>query len=224
MYKVITFDIYSASLDINGSSLPIVESILDLPKENCEQFFKVWRAQQWNYLLLNNSMEQGYYTYRYITEQVLEYTAKKFDITLTQDQKKQLMDVWIRFKAWPEAKEVIEELKRRGYIVAMLSNGDEDMLKLLEESTGIKFHYVFSGDQAKCYKPNPEIYYNALKRLDVKVDELLHVAGSMFDVMGAKAAGIKCAWSNRYGEFVLDTQYVPDYEFASLRELLELLP
>lgn len=224
MYKVITFDIYSASLDINGSAIPIVEKVLDLSKEECAEFFKTWRAQQWNYLLLNNSMGDGYYSYRYITEQVLEYTEKKFDLKLTLEQKKELMEIWTSFKAWPEAKKVIDELKRRGYKVAMLSNGDEDMLRPLQESTGIDFDYVFSGDQAGCYKPNPEIYNNVLKSLDIGTDELLHVAGSLFDVMGAKSAGLNCAWSNRYNEFILDTKYIPDFELSSLDKLLDLLP
>jgi 2-haloacid dehalogenase len=225
MYKVIAFDIYSASLDINGSAIPIVDEVIDdLSSDECAEFFKTWRLQQWNYLLLNNSMKDGYYSYRYITERVLEYTEKKFDISLTKAQKKRLMEIWTSFKAWPEAKRVIEELKRRGYKVAMLSNGDEDMLLPLQESTGIEFDYVFSGDQARCYKPSPGIYNNALKRLGLKADELLHVAGSVFDVMGAKSAGLHCAWSNRYKEYILDTRYIPDYEVSSLANLLTLLP
>jgi 2-haloacid dehalogenase len=225
MYKVITFDIYSASLDINGSAIPIVEEVIEgLSKEECAEFFKIWRGQQWNYLLLNNSMKDGFYNYRYITERVLEYTEKKFKIKLTKDQKDRLMEIWTSFKAWPEAKVVIDEIKRRGYKVAMLSNGDEDMLIPLQESTAIDFDYVFSADQAGCYKPNRGIYINALDRLGINKDQLLHVAGSLFDVMGAKSAGLNCAWSNRYGEYVLDTQYIPDYEFSSLDRLLDLLP
>jgi len=68
------------------------------------------------------------------------------------------------------------------YKIAMLSNGDESMLKPLEESTG-----------------------------------------SMFDVMGAKAAGCICAWSNRQGEPMIDEKYKPDYELTSLSDLLEIL-
>ena len=52
---------------------------------------------------------------------------------------------------------------------------------------------------------------------------MLHVAGSVFDVMGAKAAGCNCAWSNRYSDYVLDTKYEPDYNMKSLSDLLEFL-
>lgn len=225
MYNVVTFDIYSASLDIFGSSIPKVCDILnELSEKECEDFFKMWRTQQWNYLLLNNSMRDGFYSYRYITERVLEYTQSKFDLELSIKQKEDLMEIWTTFKAWPEAKAVIDEIKSRGYKVAILSNGDEDMLKALEGSTDIVFDYIFSGDQAGCYKPSPNIYKNALKKLDIDSSEMLHVAGSLFDVMGAKSAGLSCAWSNRHGEYVLDSQYLPDYEIPSLNSLLELLP
>ena len=224
MYKVVSFDIYSASLDINGSAIPIVEEVLQLPKETCADFFKTWRAQQWNFLLLNNSMNKEFFTYNYITSRVLEYTEKKFEISLTDDQREKLMKIWTTFKAWPEAKKVIDEIKSRGYKVVMLSNGDKDMLDPLQNSTGIDFDDIFSGDQANCYKPNPLIYRNALEKLGIEKDELLHVAGSLFDVMGARADGFHCAWSNRLGEFVLDQDFAPNYELKNLSELLNILP
>ena len=225
MYKVITFDIYSASLDIQGSAIPVVQDVIsEFSLEKCKDFFRTWRTQQWNFLLLNNSMEDGYRSYRYITERVLEYTEKKFDISLTSDQKDQLMKIWTSFSAWPETRGILEELKNRGYKIGMLSNGDENMLYPLQDSTQIQFDYIFSGDQAKTYKPRPEIYHNVLEKLKIDVDELLHVAGSLFDVMGAKSAGLNCVWSNRSGEYVLDTRFEPDYEISSLNGLLEILP
>lgn len=224
MYKLITFDIYSASLDIVGSAVPIVQKVLNASEDFSKLFFQTWRTQQWNYLLLNNSMNDGYKNYRYLTEQVLEYTCKKYDIHLSESQQGELMNIWISFKAWPEAKMVIDEIKNRGYKVAMLSNGDEDMLFPLQKSADITFDYLFSGDQVSCYKPNQKIYHNIFDRLDIGINEHLHVAGSLFDVMGAKAAGINCVWSNRQKEFVLDTRFKADYEISNLKELLNILP
>lgn len=223
MFKLITFDIYSASLDINGSAVPIVKEVLMWDDEKSLEFFKTWRAQQWNFLLLNNSMSERYRTYRDITTKTLEYAAKKFDVNLNEDQKKRLMDIWVSFKAWPEAKEVIDEIKRRGYKVAMLSNGDQDMLEPLQESSGIEFDYVFSAESAKAYKPAASVYDVPFQKAGIKKEDMLHVAGSVFDVMGAKAAGCNCAWSNRYSDYVLDPKFEPDYNMKNLKELLEFL-
>ena len=223
MFKLITFDVYSASLDINGSAVPIVREVLGWSEEKCLDFFKTWRTQQWNFLLLNNSMGKGFLSYRYITSQTLEYALKKYGIDLTEEQKKRLMDIWVSFKAWPEAKEVIEEIKSRGYKVAMLSNGDQDMLEPLQNSSGIKFDYVFSAEAAGAYKPSPAVYDIPFQKTGIKKEEMLHVAGSVFDVMGAKAAGCFCAWSNRYSDYVLAPEYEPDYNMNNLSELLSIL-
>ena len=223
MFKLITFDIYSASLDINGSAVPIVREVLGWSEEKCLEFFKTWRTQQWNFLLLNNSMNEGFMSYRDITAKTLDYAAKKYETILNEEQKRQLMDIWVSFKAWPEAKEVIEEIKRRGYKVAMLSNGDQDMLEPLQSSSGIRFDYVFSAGSARAYKPAAAVYEIPFQKTGIKKEEMLHVAGSVFDVMGAKAAGCVCAWSNRYSDFVLDPKYEPDYNMNNLSELLSIL-
>lgn len=223
MFKLVTFDVYSASLDINGSAIPIVREVLGWPDEKCLEFFKTWRTQQWNFLLLNNSMSERFQSYHYITGKTLEYAMKKYGISLNENQKKQLMDIWVSFKAWPEAKEVIEEIKRRGYKVAMLSNGDQDMLEPLQNSSGIRFDYVFSAGTAGAYKPSATVYDIPFQKTGIKKEEMLHVAGSVFDVMGAKAAGCVCAWSNRYSDYVLDSKYEPDYNMKNLSELLNIL-
>ena len=55
-------------------------------------------------------------------------------------------------------------------------------------------------------------------------DELLHVGDSLeSDIAGANTAGVKSAWLNR-NNAVNNTSYIPDFEIASLRNLLEILP
>lgn len=223
MYKLITFDIYSASLDINGSAVPVVQDVLDLPMEEAAEFFQIWRTNQWTYLLLKNSIQDGYRNYYEITCGLLDYMEKRTKKAITDSQKTRLMEIWTTFKAWPEAKGILDEIRNRGYHIAMLSNGDRDMLYPLQESSGITFDYIFSGDMAGCYKPSQAIYELPYQKLKIKKAEMLHVAGSMFDVMGAKAAGCICAWTNRHGDLLLDEQYKPDYELRDLSELLDIL-
>lgn len=223
MFKLITFDIYSASLDINGSAVPVVQEVLGIPESRAREFFQVWRAQQWNYLLLKNSIQDGFTNYYDITRGLLDYMEKRTGLAITGEQKDRLMRIWTTFSAWPEAKPILEEVKQRGYAIAMLSNGDLDMLEPLQDSTGIRFDHIFSGDMAGCYKPSPGIYELPYKKLNIRKEEMLHVAGSMFDVMGAKAAGCTCAWSNRHGDVLLNEAYAPDYELKNLSQLLDIL-
>lgn len=221
-FKLITVDAYSALLNLEDSMVPLVEKVLDNKDTDAVAFFRMWRTKQWDYVLLSSNLEKGYHGYEYLTRSTLLYTLKKFEISLSQTNQDILMDGWSRLKAWPEAKEVFDEVQKRGYKIAILSNGDESMLNPLKESTGINFDYIFCAEQAKAYKPNPRIYKLPFQK-GYQQKEVLHVAGSTFDLMGAKSAGIYCAWSNRYNDYPIDDKYAPDYHLKNLTGLLEIL-
>lgn len=221
-FKLITVDAYSALLNLEGSMSPLVEKVLNHKDVDALAFFRMWRAKQWDYVLLSSNLEKGYHSYEYLTRATLIYTLKKFKISLSQADQDILVDGWSHLKAWPEAKEVFEEAQNRGYKIAILSNGDESMLEPLKESTGINFDYIFCAEQSKAYKPNPGIYKLPFNK-GYKHEEVLHVAGSTFDLMGAKSAGIYCAWSNRYDDYPIDEKYHPDYNWKNLSGILEIL-
>ena len=57
----------------------------------------------------------------------------------------------------------------------------------------------------------------------MRAEELLHVAGSPTDAMGATAAGTRTVWINRTGDTVIEPALAPAYEVADLRGVLEML-
>ncbi len=220
----ITFDAYSALLDIEGSMVPVLKKYFpDKADPDLLTAFRAWRTRQWDYILLSENLEKGFHTFRYITYSTLEYTLKKFKLELDESGKQALVNAWGDLKAWPEAQKVLKEVQNRGYKIAILSNGDYDLLKPLCVSTGIEFDDIFCGEHAQHYKPNPAIYKVPFEKHGLKVDELLHIAGSPFDMMGAKSAGILCGWSNRLNEVTIDKKYSPDYEWGSLSGVLDIL-
>lgn len=221
-FKLITVDAYSALLNLEGSMAPLVEKVLNQKEIDALAFFRMWRAKQWDYVLLSSNLGKGYHSYEYLTRATLIYALKKHDISLNQGDQDILVDGWSHLQAWPEAKEVFDEVQKRGYKIAILSNGDESMLHPLKESTGIQFDYIFGAEHAKAYKPNPAIYTLPIKE-GYKNEEVLHVAGSTFDLMGAKSAGMNCAWSNRYQDYPIDEKYTPDFNWNNLAGLLEIL-
>ncbi|MEB3100091.1 haloacid dehalogenase type II [Ferviditalea candida] len=222
-FKLICFDVYTALMNIEGSISPHLGRLLSIEQEHALSIFRLWRNTQWNYLLLNNSMNNGFLPYKTITMRALEYALQKFGAELDGSQKVEMVHYWSKLNPWPEVKEVLAEIKDRGYQIAILSNGDEDMLEAVAEHCGIKFDYIFSADKAEAYKPSPRIYELPLKQLGLSREEVLHVAGSPFDTMGAIAAGMVVAWSNRFNDFLIDAKYRPNYEMSSLNALLEIL-
>jgi len=118
---------------------------------------------------------------------------------------------------------VLEEVRRRGFGLATLSNGDEDMLRRLVAATlPVPFDQVISTEGGR-FKPHPSAYQRALEILRVQRDELLHVAGGAPDAMGATAFGIRTVWVNRAADAVVDSRYAPAYQVGDLRGVLEVL-
>jgi len=97
------------------------------------------------------------------------------------------------------------------------------MLEAIINYSQVPIEYIFSADQAGAYKPSPKIYALPEKKLGLAKQEILHVAGSLYDMLGTRAYGLDCYWSNRAGEYTFNPRYTLEYERKDLYELLEIL-
>jgi HAD superfamily hydrolase (TIGR01509 family) len=102
---------------------------------------------------------------------------------------------WQSPKSWPlapGAKEVLGELKARGYKLGVVSNWDA-LLPGVLEATGLLsfFDYVAASALEGVAKPDPRIFQIVLDRLCAAPSEAVHIGDSEDDVKGAIAAGIR---------------------------------
>ena len=96
--------------------------------------------------------------------------------------------VW---EIYPEVPGVLEQLRRR-FQLAVISNFD-GRLRFILQHLGISkfFSHVFISSELGADKPDPEIYRRALKLIDRKPTEVLHVGDdSQRDWKAARAAGL----------------------------------
>lgn len=113
-------------------------------------------------------------------------------------------------------------MRERPLVLAVLSNGDREMLRALLTTLPVVFDHVVSTEGGR-FKPHPSVYSKALDMMGVRAEELLHVAGSATDAMGATAVGIRTIWVNRSGDAVIDPRFSPAHEVADLREALAVI-
>src|SRR3989304_2247917 len=77
------------------------------------------------------------------------------DPPVTPDELRALVDAWEDLPPWPEAAEVLEEVRRRGFGLATLSNGDEGRLRRLGGATPpVPVGQVVSTEGGR-FKPHP---------------------------------------------------------------------
>jgi 2-haloalkanoic acid dehalogenase type II len=106
----------------------------------------------------------------------------------------------------------------------VVSNADHGHLMSALRTNDLAFEQVVSSESARCYKPNADIFIEALKAFDCDPEDALYVGDSQEDdIVGARRAGLKVAWLNRDGVARRDTTPEPDYEIESLSALVEIV-
>lgn len=123
-----------------------------------------------------------------------------------------------------EAAKVLKELKKRGYLLALASSTQIEVIERVLKVNQIEeyFQVVVSGTQFKRSKPDPEIYHDTARRLGVKEEECFVVEDSTFGVTAASRAGMAIAAviDERFGF----DQSLADWRINNLLEILEILP
>ena len=221
--KLVSFDVYMALIDIQGSLTPVVVDALGLAREEAGDFLRLWRAKQMERAAASNSLGLVRTPFRDCTRMGLDYVLAGRGIELPAERRRDLVMAWDAIEPWPEACGVVAEVKRRGYRTAILSNGDRDMLAALAKPFGDDMDHILSAESAGVYKPHPAVYHLPKSELGIAKADVLHVAGSGNDVIGAIASGMRCYWSNRSAERVLDPAYPPTEQGSDLTGVLALL-
>lgn len=91
----------------------------------------------------------------------------------------------------------LNELKKRGYLIGLISNSGYEVQYKKLEITGIKkyFDVISISDELKLYKPDKEIFLYTLRKLNIKSSEAIYVGDNYdVDIKGAINANIKPIW------------------------------
>ncbi|MGA1200020.1 MAG: HAD family hydrolase [Candidatus Latescibacterota bacterium] len=140
----------------------------------------------------------------------------------SEDYVGRLFDLFGKVPLFDDVKPTLEALNGRQ--TGVVSNADHGHLTSALATNDLDFEVVVSSESARCYKPNTEIFFEALKHFDCKPEEALYVGDSQEDdIVGARSAGLKVAWLNREGVTRRETTPKPDYEIESLSDLMDIV-
>lgn len=126
---------------------------------------------------------------------------------------------------WPPFAETAEALQvmRERFRLAILSNVDSDVLERTVALIDVPIDVRVAAEDIRSYKPATLHFEEALRRLELEKDEVLHVAQSQrHDLRPAGALGWKTAWVNRLGE-ELTFDLKPDLVVPDLSSLVTAL-
>ena len=176
---------------------------------------QLWRAKQLEYTW-QRSLMRRYEPFSSVTRAALSYACAALRLELEGAQVDALMEEYTRLALYPEARAALSRLKGKK---AILSNGSPDMLLPLVENSALPFDAVMSVDEVKVFKPAPEVYELAVRRL--RTERVAFISSNCWDALGAKSYGFTVYWINRARAPIDRLGFEPDAVLTSLDEVLQ---
>ncbi len=132
----------------------------------------------------------------------------------------------------PEARDVIVELDRRGYILGIIANTitETEIPDWMEEDNVTQyFKAVVLSSKVRDRKPMPEIYWEAARRINMPPENCAYVGDNpVRDVLGTRKAGfammILMAEPETIKKEPQNCEEKADYTITSLTQLLDIFP
>ena len=160
--------------------------------------------------------------YREIGFRAVDHVLNRSGIPHTDDEVRNLVSEIEKLECFPEVPAALAKLQTK-YKLVVLSNGDPDMLETAKQYHKVPFDRVISVAAANSFKPHVATYTKAAELIDLRMDQVLFVANHAFDVIGAKAAGMKTAFINRRERPFERTPHTPDITVHTMQELADLM-
>lgn len=222
--RVLSFDLYGTVVDMQSGLTEVVTPFLKEKGWHGRPGALVtwWRRTHFENSMIDSLIDKGHTPYREIGQRALAYTLKRADIPHTREEIEYLVARIEKLRPFPDVVEALAILKKK-FKIAILSNGDRDMLENAKPSLGIEFDEVISVEEAGYFKPHFATYRTAVEILKTEPSEIMHVANHPFDCVGAKAFGMRAAYVNRRQRPFGETPYSPDLVVRDFRELVEKL-
>jgi 2-haloacid dehalogenase len=219
--RAVLFDAYGTLFDVYSVGLAAEQLF---PGQG-EQLALLWRDKQIDYTRLC-SMSGRYRPFWELTRAGLRFAAAKLKLALDPAAEERLMNQYRHLSAFPENREVLAELTRRGIPTGILSNGDPQMLDVAVKSAGFAelLTHVLSVDAAQCFKTDPAAYALGPKALKLPAREILFVSSNGWDAIGATWYGYTTLWVNRSGGPLEQLDCQPTRIGHSLRDVLDFFP
>jgi 2-haloacid dehalogenase len=185
---------------------------------------RAWRTRQFEYTWLR-TLGGNYADFWQVTEQSLVFAAKSLKIDLPADQRDQLMQSYLKLKAWPDVLPALKQLRDAGIRMAFLSNLTDAMLDAAVENSGLEgfLEGHLSTDKVRAFKPDPRAYQMGIDAFHLKKEEIAFAAFAGWDAAGARWFGYPTFWVNRLNTPVEELGVVPDGVGAGLDDLVKFV-
>ena len=191
---VLAFDVYGTLID----PLHMEAHLRAAFGEEAREAAELWRSKQLEYSFRRGLMKK-YLSFDECTAQALRFVSAQMGIDLTEKAESALLSQYLRLPAYPDVSDALEALRGRGFTIVACTNGTEKSVRTLLAHAGVLsfFSKIVSVDPLGTFKPDPAVYEHLLAETRTEGVKVWLISSNPFDVIGAKACGLRAAWVNR---------------------------
>ena len=216
MPRVIVFDLIGTLLDLQTMDA------------HFERFFgdagvrKEWFSQTLQ-LAMASILTNAYEDFGVQADTALEITARRYKVSMLGEEKNLILGTLRKLRAFNDVSKNVQRLREAGLKLAALTNSTASAAEAQLSFAGLRdqFGEVISSDEIKCFKPAPDVYRSAAKRLGVEPGQLRLVSAHDWDVTGALRAECAAAFLARPGQVTNPFGPQPDVRATDMNELTD---
>ena len=209
-----TFDCYGTLIDWNGGILRELERLFGV--RDAPRLLERYHA------LEPDVQREAYRSYREVLTLTLERLAEEEGLSIPEGETDALAKALPSWEPFPEVPPALEELRRRGWQLAILSNSDRDLIAASREQIGVPFDRSIVAEDVRSYKPSHAHWEEFFARTGAEPGQHVHIGASLFhDIAPANELGLPSVWINRLGEEAGDPP--PTRELSDLSGLADAL-
>lgn len=156
---------------------------------------------------------------RTISEQEFQHFKRQFGVYYGEN----LCNI---SQLYPKVKETLEQLKAKGYILAVVTNKPTKHVQPVLAAFGIDqlFDEMLGGQSLPAIKPHPAPLYYLCGKFGLYPKQILFVGDSKNDVLAAHAAGcpvVGLSYGYNYNEPIANAK--PDWVFDQFADILQIV-
>jgi 2-haloacid dehalogenase len=190
---IYVFDAYGTLFDVHSAAAKYVGDI----GPQWERMSQIWRTKHLEYTWIHAATGR-HTTFRLLAERSLD-TAAAMVGGVPEGIKLKLMNAYLTLSAYPEVPDVLAHLKARGDKLAILTNGDVDMIDAAVTSAGLDgvFDAVLTVHDVGVFKPDQRVYKLVTDRFGCAPNDITFLSSNRWDVAGGQVFGFNTVWVNR---------------------------